>query len=121
MEDAMNDPSEKDDQRSEISRRDALKVGATAATAGAAVLAFQRLSGGSLQPAGAFQSTSVDDQIVTTTCALCPSGCGLDVRVVNGKAVKVEGSSLHPLNQGVCCLRGQASLEVLYSPERIEH
>ena len=42
------------------------------------------------------------------------------MRVVDGRAVKVEGNPLHPLNQGVCCLRGQASLEVLYSPERIE-
>jgi anaerobic selenocysteine-containing dehydrogenase len=57
---------------------------------------------------------------VKTTCALCPSGCGLDVRVVDGKAVKIEGNPLHPLNQGVCCLKGQASLELLYSPERIE-
>ena len=55
-----------------------------------------------------------------TTCALCPSGCGLEVRVVDGQAVKVEGSALHPVNQGVCCLRGQASLEMLYSPERLE-
>ncbi len=56
-----------------------------------------------------------------TTCALCPSGCGLEVRVVGGRAVKVEGNPLHPLNQGVCCLRGQAALEMLYSPERIRH
>src|SRR5690606_22604717 len=54
-----------------------------------------------------------------TTCALCPSGCGLEVRVAGGRAVKVEGNPLHPLNQGVCCLKGQASLEMLYSPERI--
>ena len=43
---------------------------------------------------------------VKTTCALCPSGCGLEVRVVDGRAVKVEGNPLHPLNQGVCCLQG---------------
>jgi anaerobic selenocysteine-containing dehydrogenase len=62
----------------------------------------------------------LDESWVKTTCALCPSGCGLDVRVVDGKAVKVEGNPLHPLNQGVCCLKGQASLEVLYSPERLQ-
>ncbi|MCI0475094.1 MAG: molybdopterin-dependent oxidoreductase, partial [Anaerolineales bacterium] len=54
-----------------------------------------------------------------TVCSLCPSGCGLEVRVVDGRAVKVEGNALHPLNQGVCCPKGQASLEVLYSPERL--
>ena len=51
---------------------------------------------------------------------MCPSGCGLDVRVAGGRAVKIEGNPLHPLNQGVCCLKGQTALEVLYSPERIQ-
>ncbi len=59
------------------------------------------------------------EQFINTVCSLCSAGCGLQVRVVNGYAVKVEGNPLHPLNQGVCCPRGQASLEVLYSPERI--
>lgn len=62
----------------------------------------------------------IEDHWVRTTCAMCPSGCGLEVRVANGKAVKVEGNALHPVNQGVCCLRGHASLEALYSPERIQ-
>jgi anaerobic selenocysteine-containing dehydrogenase len=35
--------------------------------------------------------------------------------------VKIEGNPLHPLNQGVCCLKGQTSLEILYSPERLQH
>jgi anaerobic selenocysteine-containing dehydrogenase len=61
-----------------------------------------------------------EERHVHTACALCPSGCGLRVRIVDGRAVKVEGNPLHPLNQGVCCLRGQASLETLYSPERIQ-
>ncbi len=61
-----------------------------------------------------------DEKFVPTICTMCPSSCGLTVRVVNGQAVKVEGNSLHPINQGVCCPKGQASLEVLYSPERIQ-
>ena len=63
---------------------------------------------------------SVDDEkYLPTICTMCPSSCGLSVRVVDGRAVKIEGNSLHPVNQGVCCPKGQASLEVLYSPERI--
>lgn len=99
-----------------VSRRDFLKLGTATVVAGAGLTA--------LKPADkplASQTVSSEEKIVKTTCALCPSGCGLDVRVVNGKAVKVEGSALHPLNQGVCCLKGQTSLEMLYSPERIEH
>jgi anaerobic selenocysteine-containing dehydrogenase len=109
-----NSPSQT--SKSKLSRRDFIKLGTAAVAAGVGLSA--------LQPAKetvAVQTVSGEETIVKTTCALCPSGCGLDVRVVNGKAVKVEGNPLHPVNQGVCCLKGQTSLEVLYSPERIEH
>jgi anaerobic selenocysteine-containing dehydrogenase len=102
--------------KSNFSRRDFLKVGAATVAAGAGL---SMLRPGEKPDAQAVAAT--EEKIVTTACALCPSGCGLDVRVVNGKAVKVEGSALHPLNQGVCCLKGQTSLEMLYSPERLEH
>jgi anaerobic selenocysteine-containing dehydrogenase len=72
------------------------------------------------RPAERSSVSLADEKFVPTICTLCPSSCGLSVRVVNGKAVKVEGNSLHPVNQGVCCPKGQASLEVLYSPERIQ-
>ena len=101
---------------SRFSRRDLLKVGAAAAAAGAG-LSVLRPDVTTRAPLAAIQETHT----VKPTCALCPSGCGLEVRVVDGKAVKVEGSALHPLNQGVCCLKGQTSLEMLYSPERLEH
>ncbi len=58
---------------------------------------------------------------IKTTCAMCTCGCGLEVRVVDGRAVKIEGNPLHPVNQGVCCLKGHAALETLYSPERLRH
>lgn len=108
-----------------VSRRDFIKIGATVTAAGAAVAAAtgtrawlenRAIAVGS-QPAVA--AAPLDEEWVVTTCAMCPSGCGLKVRVVNGKAVKIEGNPLHPLNQGVCCLRGQAALEALYSPERL--
>ncbi len=102
--------------KSKFSRRDFIKLGAATAAAGVSLTALKPAS----KPA-VVQVASLNETILKTTCALCPSGCGLDVRVVNGKAVKVEGNALHPLNQGVCCLKGQTSLEMLYSPERIEH
>lgn len=105
-------------RKSRFSRRDFLKLGAATVVAGAGLNTWR-----SEEKPGA-QATSLNalrEEVIKTTCALCASGCGLDVRVVNGKAVKVEGNALHPLNQGVCCLKGQTSLEVLYSPERLEH
>ena len=65
-------------------------------------------------------AATLNENYIPTICTMCPSTCGLSVRVVDGKAVKIEGNSLHPINQGVCCPKGQASLEVLYTPERIQ-
>lgn len=103
-----------------ISRRDALKIGSAAATVGAAALVTKQAMVNGVQSPAVAAASVIEEKIVKTTCALCPSGCGLEVRVVNGRAVKVEGNPLHPLNQGVCCLKGQTALEILYSPERIE-
>lgn len=55
-----------------------------------------------------------------TTCRECPAGCGIIVRNVEGRAKKIEGNPNHPLNQGATCARGQAALEGLYNPDRIE-
>ncbi|HEV2493820.1 MAG TPA: molybdopterin-dependent oxidoreductase [Terriglobia bacterium] len=70
-------------------------------------------------------------------CTLCPAGCGLTVRVMqgdaevvrNGKlgllrmglAKKLEGNPQHPVNHGKLCARGQAGLQVTYHPDRVRH
>jgi anaerobic selenocysteine-containing dehydrogenase/Fe-S-cluster-containing dehydrogenase component len=55
-----------------------------------------------------------------TTCRECPTGCGLHVRVREGRAVKLEGNPVHPINQGKLCARGQAGLQGLYNPDRVQ-
>ena len=55
----------------------------------------------------------------TSACQQCSAGCGITVRLIEGKAKKIEGNPLHPLNQGRLCARGQAGLQVLYNPDRI--
>lgn len=106
-----------------LTRREFLRIGAGAAAVGSASYVLQAdlpgmLSLGGPKPASGAAMQSAETHRLTI-CSLCPSGCGLDVRVVDGHAVKVEGNALHPVNQGVCCPKGQASLEVLYSPERL--
>jgi anaerobic selenocysteine-containing dehydrogenase len=54
-----------------------------------------------------------------STCRQCPAGCGILVRVMNGRALKIEGNPKHPLNKGKLCARGQAGLQVLYNPDRL--
>ena len=54
-----------------------------------------------------------------TVCRECPAGCGMVVRTREGRAVKVEGNPEHPVNRGKLCIRGQASLQGLYNPDRL--
>jgi len=70
-------------------------------------------------------------------CTLCPAGCGLIVRVMQGEAEvvrhgqlgllkmglakKLEGNPAHPINQGKLCPRGQGGLQVTYHPDRIKN
>ena len=54
-----------------------------------------------------------------SACRQCPAGCGILVRVSEGRAKKIEGNPLHPVNRGRLCARGQAALQALYHPERL--
>jgi anaerobic selenocysteine-containing dehydrogenase/Fe-S-cluster-containing dehydrogenase component len=54
-----------------------------------------------------------------TVCRECPAGCGMLVKTMEGRGVKVEGNPDHPVNQGRLCARGQASVQGLYNPDRI--
>jgi len=54
-----------------------------------------------------------------TVCRMCPAGCGITVRTREGRAKKIEGNPLHPVNQGRLCALGQAGLQVLYNPDRL--
>src|ERR1700683_1777649 len=72
-----------------------------------------------------------------SVCTLCPAGCGLLVRVMEGEAEvlrkgqkglvqmglakKLEGNPQHPVNLGKLCARGQAGLQVVYNPDRLRN
>ena len=67
-----------------------------------------------------------DDEIVpgvaewyASVCDECPAGCGVLVRVHEGRAKKIEGNPDHPVNRGKLCAKGQASLQGLYNPDRL--
>ncbi len=55
-----------------------------------------------------------------TTCTECAAACGLIIRTMQGRAIKVEGNPNHPLNLGKTCARGQATLHGLYNPDRVQ-
>ena len=54
-----------------------------------------------------------------SSCRFCPAGCGILVRVSEGRAKKIEGNPAHPVNRGRLCARGQAVLQELYHPDRV--
>lgn len=54
-----------------------------------------------------------------TICRECPANCGVTARVREGRAIKLEGNPEHPISGGALCLRGQAAIEDLYSPDRL--
>ncbi len=56
-----------------------------------------------------------------STCRECPAGCGIVVRTEQGRALKIEGNPLNPVNQGKLCARGQVALQGLYNPDRYEY
>ena len=106
-----------------FTRRDFLKIGGSAAAAGAAATLVNRTHGSTAlaHPPSKFHFVAGGEEtFVPTVCSLCPSGCGIVARVVDGHAVKLEGNPVHPINLGALCPKGQASLELLYNPDRIK-
>jgi len=104
-----------------LTRRDFLKV-ATAGTAAASLLKLGAKTPLLRALTSEEQEAAQAPQEVwrATVCQQCQAGCGLQVRVVNGRAVKIEGSPLHPINNGKICPKAQAGLQVLYDPDRIK-
>ena len=52
---------------------------------------------------------------VGSICTLCPGGCGIDVRKVDDRAVKIEGRTDYPVNPGGICPLGMGGLQLLYN------
>ena len=54
-----------------------------------------------------------------TLCRQCPTNEGIVVRVMGGRAKKVEGNVDYPINEGKHSARCEAALQDLYHPDRI--
>lgn len=52
---------------------------------------------------------------VDTVCTLCPGGCGIRVRRVDDRPVKIEGRTDYPVNPGGICPLGAGGLQLLYN------
>jgi len=52
---------------------------------------------------------------------MCHGGCSALVHVNNSKVVKIKGDPEFPLNRGKLCVKGMASIDQLYNPNRLKH
>ncbi len=59
------------------------------------------------------------DNWYATVCRECASGEGVVVRVMEGRAKKIEGNVDYPVNAGKHSARCEAALQALYNPDRI--
>ena len=63
---------------------------------------------------------SGSDSWYATLCRQCATSDGVVIRVMEGRAKKVEGNIDYPLNQGRHSARCEAGLQALYHPDRIQ-
>jgi tetrathionate reductase subunit A len=90
---------------------------------------------GNLSPSEEYELTKAEN-ILSTVCLQCNTGCGIKVKVVNGIAVKIEGNPYSPWTfvpslpyktalkdsiklEGALCPKGQSGIQTLYDPYRI--
>jgi anaerobic selenocysteine-containing dehydrogenase len=59
--------------------------------------------------------------VVRSTCNFCECNCGVLIHLKEGKITSIEGNPDAPLNKGVLCPKGEASLEHLYHPDRLNY
>ena len=119
-----------------MKRRDFLKTGGIAGTAGLVLDGCGKPQ--QLIPLLVSEDRFVpgEEGWVRTLCQQCSAGCGITVRVMQGESIrtidgqqkrvkavqakKIEGNPDHPISMGGTCARGQAGVQVLYHPDRVQ-
>jgi anaerobic selenocysteine-containing dehydrogenase len=64
-----------------------------------------------------------EERMIPTICSLCGPmpGCGLNCYVRDGRLTRVEGMKEAPTNKGTLCPKAFASVQWLYSPQRLKY
>ena len=65
--------------------------------------------------------TDQDEIVYQSACRMCHGGCGVLVHVTGGEITKIAGDPESPLNKGKLCPMGAASMEQVYSPQRLHY
>ncbi|MCU0647793.1 MAG: molybdopterin-dependent oxidoreductase, partial [Gemmatimonadaceae bacterium] len=102
-----------------VKRRDFLKIlGATGAST--AVVGCSSEQVGKLIPyvSNPDQTVAGESNFYASTCRECATGCGVLVKVSDGRPIKIDGNPDHPLSKGAICSTGLSALQGLYNPDR---
>ncbi|MSQ30964.1 MAG: formate dehydrogenase subunit alpha [Dehalococcoidia bacterium] len=70
---------------------------------------------------GRVEAPRVVSAVTETTCPYCGVGCGLSVRVEDGRLAWVDGIAENGSSQGMTCVKGRFGLEFAQSEERLTH
>lgn len=70
------------------------------------------------EAAGAVSASPIEK--IRTICGNCHNNCGVIALVQDGVVIGLEGDPEHPFNMGAICAKGQAFIDVLYSPDRLQ-
>ena len=59
------------------------------------------------------------ENVVRTICPYCGVGCGLAVKVCDGRIVEVRGDKSHPSTHGALCVKGAHAGGIVNTPNRL--
>ena len=103
-----------------ITRRTFVKGSAAAAGTAAVTNAFLFKSlDGVAEAQEQISATGVED-FIATTCWIGKQDCGMIARRIDGRVVKFEGNPTNPRNVGTLCPKGQAQIQAMYDPNRVQ-
>ncbi|NQU64202.1 MAG: molybdopterin-dependent oxidoreductase [SAR324 cluster bacterium] len=107
-----------------ITRRKFIDLSKSAIVGGVAVAGASAFMSGKLEGAAnqvdSSQKVSQGEWVIPSYCDVCFMGCGINVTVKNGRAIKIEGNPKHPISRGMLCPRGAGGLGQLYDPDRLK-
>ncbi len=107
-----------------IKRREFIQLSVAGGAAAAALASCSRPVKGLLGLQGkpdpaAFLRPSGISSFHPTLCRECPASCGVIARRVDGRVVGLKGNPRFPTNGDSLCMKGMASLQRLYHPDRL--
>ncbi|MEE8348231.1 MAG: molybdopterin-dependent oxidoreductase, partial [Acidobacteriota bacterium] len=103
-----------------LSRRGFVKFSAgSAAGLGLSQLSLKVLSDITVPMTEMITPPKGPESFSNTFCQLCPGGCGVKVRKIGSRVVRVQGNPNNPVNRTGLCPIGVSAPQYLYHPERL--